>query len=112
MQKKGIKVQMATASDIENLTEKLDSMFKEGLAVYEKALLKMQQEVNAVIKPMVTQRAQLFNELQSFKASYKSLVGKDAGTEVPFVKLADSVIKRADVQISDLTKKLAKASSN
>lgn len=107
MQKRVIKVQFATASEIESMNKELDSMFLEGIRVYDQAVKKLKSDVNSHIKPMVQMRAKLYNELQGFKSQYKTLVGKDASSEVPFVKISEGLIERADKQIDDLTKKLA-----
>lgn len=107
MQKKVIKTDLASADEIKNLTGKLDTMFKDGLGVYDYAAKKLKSDVNEYIKPMVSERAKLYNQLQEFKKSYKTLVGKDATTDVPFIKIAEDTIKRVDVQIDDLTRKLA-----
>lgn len=107
MQIKGIKIELATAEDIKKLTGELDTMFKDGLGVYDYAVKKLRADVNEYIKPMVQERAKLYNQLQDFKKSYKELVGKEASADVPFVKTAEDIIKRVDVQINDLTKKIA-----
>ena len=110
MKLQGIKVELATADDIKNLTGKLDTMFKDGLGVYDYAVKKLKSDVNEYIKPLVGERAKLYNDLQDFKKTYKTLVGKDAGADVPFVKIAEDTIKRVDTQINDLTKKIASIS--
>lgn len=107
MESKAINVELGLADEIEANQSKLDSMFKEGLKVYEKAASKLKSDVNAHIKPMVQMRSKLYNDVIDFKKQYKELVGKDASSDVPFVKETEKLIGRVDVQIDDLTKKLA-----
>ena len=44
MKLQGIKVELATADDIKNLTGKLDTMFKDGLGVYDYAVKKLKAD--------------------------------------------------------------------
>ena len=107
MQLKGIKVELASGDDIKKLSGELDTMFKESLGVYDNSVKKLKADVNAKLKPMNETRRKLYNDLQDFKKSYKALVGKEASSDVPFVKIAEDTLKRADIQINDLTEKIA-----